>query len=74
MICELERVAKKVDENLAQPPGIAPQPARHRGYAQHGQREVFLVRPVGEQICGAVDNGLEFEINGFKGQHARLDL
>ena len=62
---EFQRVPQQVDQNLAQPAGVAHQSVGHVRLDAAIQLQAFLVGAQGQRLQGRLDAGLQPEINGF---------
>ena len=71
---EFHRVAREVDEYLAQVVRIAAQRRRHLGHDRHHELDLFRRRLRRDDPGGAVHQGVQIEIGLLEGQLARFDL
>ncbi len=71
---ELDRVAQEVDQDLAQPRGVALDHGRHRGIDPAADLQPLARRLGGEQVDRLLHAGAQGERGGLDGELAGLDL
>ena len=71
---ELDRVAREVREDLAQPARVAPEVGRHVGGCRADEFEPLVVGAQGDGGGEVVEHGTQVEIEHFQVELARFDL
>ncbi len=74
MLGELDRIGDQIEQDLAQPPGIAAQAVGHIGLDEGGEIDALAMGARAMQLADALQQVGEVEVDGLQRQLAGLEL